>query len=508
MVEITRGSMSAKNQSRADQPARRRVSRFVLSAGGLVVLALLGTDHGFARASGGSSDGPGGDRQAASAVTSVITLPYVANAFTDPHNPRSSVDVYNSKFTVTDTGTAVACVTVAYSFIGGSRSPVLDDGPAGNLCAHGYPVAPGSKLTFAPEAGRDAVAMPASTSNALMQATVAATGAPVTVDVDAYVTNSAVKTHASYAGLVASSSDASAVELGTRVTVDNVQKTADGYFSQIFVANAGAAVAQVSIRYSSMDGTAYSMSLPVPAASGARYGLYDDDLLPVGFKGSAVLTSDQPIGTVVFQAKMTGPGTFAYDDVYSAAPGSAERVSPPIEPPVQTVHDTGAFAVSRTVVIYAVALLGVIGLVGGFGVRRARLVLLSGKHREAHDLSSMPGMAPARTPHLQVEPEPAPSAPRTRRPWGRLVVVEGQDAGQSFVLSEDTELVGRGRFCSVRLKDKEVAAAHFLVNREGWVQPSTPACAIEVDGAKARSRSLANGSLIRVGRTCLRFEIT
>ncbi len=505
MIKPTRGSMIA----RTNVTPGRRVFSLALGAGLLAVLALLGTGHGLAKAAGGSPGGAGTGRDAAATVTSIITLPYVANGFTDPRNTRSSIDSYNSRFTITDTGSNVACVTVAYSFIGGNRSPVIDAGPAGSLCPHGYPIAPGSQLTFAPTAGQAVIAMPPATANALMQATVTATGAPVTVDVDAYVTNSAVKTHASYRGLIASSTDATASQLGTHVSLETIEKTVDGYFSQVFIANAGSTAAQVAIRYAAADGTPYSMSLSVPAGGGARYGVYDDDLLPVGFKGSATLTSDQPIGTVVFRGKMTGPGTFAYDDVYSAALGVADPVPPAVVAIApETSHGTGGFSVSRMVVIIAAAVLGLVGLLAAIAFRRARRrVLLRRQPGEARDLSSMPGMAPRRPSPTQAVPAPSPVVSKDGRPWGRLVVVEGKDAGQTFVLNEDTELVGRARFCSVRLKDQEIAAAHFLVSRDGSVHPSTPGCALEVDGSIARYRPLADGSLIRVGRTCLRFEI-
>jgi hypothetical protein len=347
--------------------------------------------------------------------------------------------------------------------------------------------------------------MPSATANALLTVTVLSIGAPVSVNVDAYATNSTVKSHASYQGLVAASRDASSLQLGTRVSVSGVQKASDGSFSQLFVANPGAAPATVAIQFTSTDGSTYSKALPVPAGAGASYGVYDDDLLPVGFRGSAVLTSDQPIATVVFIAKMTRPASFAYDDVYSAAPGIADQVSAVANPLFQSAADSGVAGVSRTVVTYAALALGMTILLMGLARRD---FVLRRRRGETIALSTLLERAPVR-PHV-LSSEPAASLPsgESSQPWGRMVVVQGNGIGSTFVLTRDTELVGRGRFCSVRLKDRDVANAHCLVNREGWVHASTPGCTVEVDGSTARVRPIANGSIIRVGRTCLRFETT
>ena len=91
-------------------------------------------------------------------------------------------------------------------------------------------------------------------------------------------------------------------------------------------------------------------------------------------------------------------------------------------------------------------------------------------------------------------------------PWGELEIVEGAGAGSKFPLKEDRELVGKGKFCSVRLADKTIEDAHFLVTHDGQVIASTPTCRILIDGAEVRGGQLADGSEIRLGGTVLRFH--
>jgi VWFA-related protein len=103
------------------------------------------------------------------------------------------------------------------------------------------------------------------------------------------------------------------------------------------------------------------------------------------------------------------------------------------------------------------------------------------------------------------ERPPVPVAPPPPGAWGAFTVIDGDKRGARFALEDDTELVGRGKFCSVRLKDKGIEDAHFVVTNEGVIHASTPACRIEVDGADVRLSRLRDGSTIRVGRTLLRF---
>ena len=80
--------------------------------------------------------------------------------------------------------------------------------------------------------------------------------------------------------------------------------------------------------------------------------------------------------------------------------------------------------------------------------------------------------------------------------------------GTTFTLKDDTELVGRGKFCSVRLKDRAVEEAHFVITRDGQLHASTPSCQIEINGQQVRRATVEPGQTIKIGNTELRFEPT
>ncbi len=99
------------------------------------------------------------------------------------------------------------------------------------------------------------------------------------------------------------------------------------------------------------------------------------------------------------------------------------------------------------------------------------------------------------------ETETAVLAPVQPGAWGTLTVTAGPDAGQRFDLRDDTELVGRGRFCSVRLTDPKVEEAHFVISRNGRLSASTPAARLRVDGAEARTVLLEARAVVQLGAT-------
>jgi hypothetical protein len=96
-------------------------------------------------------------------------------------------------------------------------------------------------------------------------------------------------------------------------------------------------------------------------------------------------------------------------------------------------------------------------------------------------------------------PEAAPAV--AAEPWGTLTVTSGPDAGKVFQLREDVELVGRGKFCSVRLSDTGLQDAHFVLARDGRLNASTPHCRVEVDGEVVHSAAVRDGSRVKVGST-------
>lgn len=242
---------------------------------------------------------------------SKVTLPYIANALNN---------TYNTRFAIANTGSAVACVTITYSFPGGSQAPYTDNGPGGGGCASGYAIAVNGQISFAPTAIDGAIPMPAATSNAIMAATVNASTSTVTVGVDAYLTGGLRKL-ASYDGFVVSADPNSATDdIGKSILIPLALKTA-GYYSQILLSNPNGTAAAATITYSGNTGT-YTVPLNVPANGTASHSVYEAaGGIPEGFVGSAIVTSDQPLAAVLFRSKMTAPGSFVDEDLYTAANG-------------------------------------------------------------------------------------------------------------------------------------------------------------------------------------------
>lgn len=242
----------------------------------------------------------------------VVTLPYVANALNG---------TYNTRISIANAGATTSCVTVTYAFVDGTRSPVTDSGPGGNGCTTGYPVAVGGQVSFAPDTVDGATAMPAATGNSLMAAIVTATGAPVTVAVDAYLSGGLRKL-AAYDGFVVNASNPSASDTGTTIAIPLALKTADGYYSQVLLTNPNATVAHTTITYADANtGLTYAVALIVAANGVATHSVYSDNVVPIGFVGAATVTSDQPLAAVLFRSKMTTAGSFVDEDLYSAVNG-------------------------------------------------------------------------------------------------------------------------------------------------------------------------------------------
>jgi len=243
------------------------------------------------------------------AGANTISLPYIANALNS---------TYNTRMAIANTGTAVACVTIAYAFVSGGAGPYTDVGTGGSGCATGYPVPVGGQLTFAPDNVDGATPMPVQTRNALMAATVTSTGSPVTVAVDAYLSDGTKKL-ASYDGFVVGGATP---DIGTQLSIPLALKTPDGYYSQILLSNPNSSAANATIVYT--DGQShqnYTVNLTVPANGTANHSVYSDSTVPTGFVGAATVTSNQPLAAVVFRSKMTTGGSFVDEDLYTAANG-------------------------------------------------------------------------------------------------------------------------------------------------------------------------------------------
>jgi hypothetical protein len=244
-----------------------------------------------------------------------VTLPYIAN---------NAGGVYQTRFAIANTGTATACVSVAYAFdplLSGGGS--FNDSPSGQTgCANGYAIPVGGQLTFGPQANaaEATTAMPGATAGKIMSATVTATGSPVTVAVDAYVSDGKRKL-GSYDGFVFNGANSTGDDLGKTVIIPLAIKLG-GFYSQILVSNPNAAAATCSIVYKSDTGATFNVPLNIPANGVNNHSVYSTGSpIPEGFIGAATLTCDQDVAAVLFRIKMTGPGTFVDEDLYTAVSG-------------------------------------------------------------------------------------------------------------------------------------------------------------------------------------------
>ncbi len=108
-------------------------------------------------------------------------------------------------------------------------------------------------------------------------------------------------------------------------------------------------------------------------------------------------------------------------------------------------------------------------------------------------------------PHVDPKGAVVPR-PTTDEPWGALTVVRGGPPGATFALRQARELIGSGRFCSVRIRQSGVKDAHAVIDRDGNLQASAPTCAVNVDGEPVREARLADGAELALGDVVLRFE--
>jgi hypothetical protein len=240
-----------------------------------------------------------------------VTLPYIAN---------NAGSTYNTRFAIANTGGAEACVSILYVFPSGG-TPVNDTGSGGATCAGGgYKIPVGGQISFAPTAIDGAIPMPAGTNGQIMAATLTTSASTITVGVDAYLSGGAKKL-ASYDGFVVGASAGDTTDdLGTTTAIPLAIKLG-GYYTQILISNPNPTAANVTVNYAGNTGS-YSVPLTVSANGTANHSVYDvAGGIPEGFVGAATITSDQPIAAVLFRSKMTAPGSFVDEDLYTAVNG-------------------------------------------------------------------------------------------------------------------------------------------------------------------------------------------
>lgn len=92
-----------------------------------------------------------------------------------------------------------------------------------------------------------------------------------------------------------------------------------------------------------------------------------------------------------------------------------------------------------------------------------------------------------------------------------IIVLDGNDSGRIFKLTEHAMSIGRGTAASIRLNDKTVSRKHCLLETAGTqvtVIDLQSANGTFVNGQRSQKHRLANGDKIRIGNTVMKFEIT
>ena len=140
-------------------------------------------------------------------------------------------------------------------------------------------------------------------------------------------------------------------------------------------------------------------------------------------------------------------------------------------------------------------------LLGKARERRGALVLADAPERlikwaDAHRVER---------PKADIPPAPGPASDNA---WGMLEITGGPGSGTTFPLIGSRVLVGRGKFCTVKLNDKAVEETHFLMTPAGEIFASTPSCVLTLNGEETRAGRLTDGAVVGLGGTLLRFTAT
>ena len=164
--------------------------------------------------------------------------------------------------------------------------------------------------------------------------------------------------------------------------------------------------------------------------------------------------------------------------------------------------------------VAGILLLALLGLLivatAWFGFRRLRTYLANREPRPPAQESAPPDLANwVQSPRAGITPRSEPAQDESVAPartWAILRVIEGPDAGKVFELSAETELVGRGKFCTVRLSDSSLKDEHFIITSGGQLVPSAPGNEVSVDGESVKATRLGDRTIIRAGGTKFAFE--
>lgn len=266
--------------------------------------------------------------------SSKVSLPFIMN----------NLGGRNTRFTVANTGGSVACITIVYSFLPSTgKAPVTASGPGGGGCNAGeYSIPANGQIAFAPTSVDGATPMPSSTAGHMMAATITSRFSAVTASVDAYG-GSAARRLASYDGFKVGPYSSTTDDVSTSIAVPISLKTREGWYSQILLSNPNGSAASATVTYrGTVNGSPMSpISVPVsiPANGVVSQSVYHVTNLPVGFVGTAAISSTQPLAVVLFRMKMTSAGSMVEEHQYTAANGAPiEQASTKVRLPLVFRH--------------------------------------------------------------------------------------------------------------------------------------------------------------------------
>ena len=192
-----------------------------------------------------------------------------------------------------------------------------------------------------------------------------------------------------------------------------------------------------------------------------------------------------------------GPGDHVVELRASGPAGSSARTFP-----LAIARPAGSSSALAYGVIAVCALAGLAAALGALWWLAGRV-----RRRDRHEVRALAGLGWLR--HRGSPPESdamVAAAPGEDAPWGEIEVLSGPAAGTRFALRAERELLGSGKFCSIRVGDSSLAAAHAVLSRDGIAIPSTPECALSVGGRLANSVELRPGTEFQAASVLLRFE--
>jgi hypothetical protein len=144
--------------------------------------------------------------------------------------------------------------------------------------------------------------------------------------------------------------------------------------------------------------------------------------------------------------------------------------------------------------------------VGEFGIA-TRMVQPRGRR----PVSDEPASEPVPGATMIYRPVPAPSGAGTlderREPASEPIVLSWD--GERLEIDKPRVVLGRSRECDVQLADPNVSRRHAELRREGaayWIADLDSTNGIEVNGKRVRRARLADGDVVTLGSTDVRFS--